>query len=534
MLGVHGQRGEDRLHGALEVVAERLLLLLAQLVVVDDREAFGGEKRPELVLDDPAQDRVLVGELLPHRLKELSGGAAARRDPAGALLHAPLQAAEPLHRELVVEHPHDPGEADPLHQRDVLVPGHRQDAAGEGEPAQLPVEELLLDLLLGFELFLRHGSGPQGPPRRGRSWTSDDARARRRAQTLSVHRGSDERRCPFPPRMELDGILARGGGKREGDQAHGACSRALEELARRPAIAGFELSSGRDARPAGRLPRHGEFPSLRRGLRPPLPPALRDPEGDAEGDFGEGGPGDPPGPPGDRGGPGRGGRAEGGRRRRGRLARRRREAPPHPSTSDPAQGPAGRGERLRGRRALPRRGRGLPRGRRRRAIGALPRGRGGGDRRGVGGADGRRRGAARLAPLRALPAQQARARTRSARAPRARRGTPPGGALDRRCILSPARGVQRRGAGAEARLAVRDRVLPGDGRGEDLPRLVRLADPPKRRHLPDDRIRAPPGPPLARGGRGACDTASATRAIPASPPISPPVRCATTSRPSSP
>jgi hypothetical protein len=164
MLGVRGQRGENRLHGLPEIVAEQALLPLVHLVVIDDRDAFGGEKRPELVPDDAAQDPVLVGELFTHRLKELLRSAAARRDLAGALLHASLQPTEPLHRELVVEHPHDPGEADPLHQRDVLVPGHCQDAAGEGEPAQLPVEELLLDLPLGRELFLRHGVRPQNNP----------------------------------------------------------------------------------------------------------------------------------------------------------------------------------------------------------------------------------------------------------------------------------------------------------------------------------------------------------------------------------
>jgi hypothetical protein len=53
----------------------------------------------------------------------------------------PEQPADALHRELVVDHAHDPGELDPFKQWLFRVSGQREYPVGEAQPAQLTVDQ---------------------------------------------------------------------------------------------------------------------------------------------------------------------------------------------------------------------------------------------------------------------------------------------------------------------------------------------------------------------------------------------------------
>ena len=141
MCGVRRKRGEDRFHRVREILGEEVPLRGAEIPDIQDRGPQVAQGRAQLLLDQPGHQHLLGPQLRAAGLEHLSRGQAVRPMPVLTPADPPEQAADPLHRELVVDHAHDPGELDPLQQRLRRVLGQGQHAAGEAEPAQLPVDK---------------------------------------------------------------------------------------------------------------------------------------------------------------------------------------------------------------------------------------------------------------------------------------------------------------------------------------------------------------------------------------------------------
>jgi 6-phosphogluconate dehydrogenase len=109
--------------------------------VIEDRQAMGGERRPQLLPEDAREDPDLPQQLLATGRQLLARRAAVERALDDPFADLTLQPADALHEELVVEHSDDSRELDPLEQRALRLLGQREHAAREGEPAQLATLE---------------------------------------------------------------------------------------------------------------------------------------------------------------------------------------------------------------------------------------------------------------------------------------------------------------------------------------------------------------------------------------------------------
>ena len=141
MCGVRGKRDEDRLHGVREVPGEEVPLGRVEIPDIQDRGPQVAQSRAQLLLDEPGHQLLLGPQLCAAGPEHLSMGQALRAASVLTPSDLPEQASDPLHRELVVDHAHDPGKLDPLQKRLLRVLGQGQHAAGEAEPAQLPVDK---------------------------------------------------------------------------------------------------------------------------------------------------------------------------------------------------------------------------------------------------------------------------------------------------------------------------------------------------------------------------------------------------------
>ena len=141
MLGIDGERREDRQHRLAEVLPEAFPLRFVHDVVVDDRDPLGSQRRQNLFAHHGGERLELPQQLVATGFELLLRGAPVERELGGLAPHSTLQTAHPLHEELVVEHAHDAGELDALEQRQLRVLDLRQHAAREGQPAALSIEE---------------------------------------------------------------------------------------------------------------------------------------------------------------------------------------------------------------------------------------------------------------------------------------------------------------------------------------------------------------------------------------------------------
>ena len=141
MLGVHRQRSQDRQHRALEVAAKIAPSSLLEIVVSTDRQALCGESGQNLFAQHRGQHLELLADLGTATHLLLGSALAVERELVAATSDLQVELRHPLHEELVMEHPHDAGELDPLEKRQLGVLHLRQDAPREGEPGQLAIEE---------------------------------------------------------------------------------------------------------------------------------------------------------------------------------------------------------------------------------------------------------------------------------------------------------------------------------------------------------------------------------------------------------
>ena len=129
MYGVRGQRDEDRFDGVHEVPDEEVPLGRIQIPGIQDRGPEAAQRRTQLLLDEPGHDLLLGPQLRAAGPEYLGRGQAVIPALAPAPSDLPDEAADPLHREFVVDHAHDPGELDPLQERLLRVLGQGTDWA---------------------------------------------------------------------------------------------------------------------------------------------------------------------------------------------------------------------------------------------------------------------------------------------------------------------------------------------------------------------------------------------------------------------
>ena len=154
---------------------------LVEIAGVENREARRRQRGAQLALEEAPDDPRLGAQLGPAGDELL-----ARRHAVGArypllLLDLTPQPAHALHRELVVDHSHDPGELDPLEQRLGRVLRQREDPAREGEPGELAVDVGRGGIDRGENLF---GHGTYHPIKRNKA-----AASRSSAVPPRLHRG---------------------------------------------------------------------------------------------------------------------------------------------------------------------------------------------------------------------------------------------------------------------------------------------------------------------------------------------------------
>ena len=138
---VEPERGEDRKDARGEQPADMGALDLGEVVHLHQLDAVPGELRQHL----PAQDFTLPGIEPAHlgadRRQLLGGCAAVGRDPGHAARELELQAAHPLHEELVEIAAEDRDELQPVERRHRRVLRLGEDPLVELQPGELAVEE---------------------------------------------------------------------------------------------------------------------------------------------------------------------------------------------------------------------------------------------------------------------------------------------------------------------------------------------------------------------------------------------------------
>ncbi len=138
MAGIDRERRQDREDLVEEALAERLVVLRDR-GVVEELDAFGGERPPDVDVD-----RGVVGDELEDARaggrELLLGRAAVGRTGDAAGLDLLAQAGDADLEELVEVAREDRQELDPLEQRIALVARLVQDPGVELEPGQLAVE----------------------------------------------------------------------------------------------------------------------------------------------------------------------------------------------------------------------------------------------------------------------------------------------------------------------------------------------------------------------------------------------------------
>jgi hypothetical protein len=103
----------------------------------------------------------LPQQLFPARGEFLGGSAAIDGNFLDPPRDLPLETADALHEELVVEHADDAHELHSLEKRQILASDQGEHATSESEPAQLPVDERRLPV----EFFFCRGlCGHLSPP----------------------------------------------------------------------------------------------------------------------------------------------------------------------------------------------------------------------------------------------------------------------------------------------------------------------------------------------------------------------------------
>jgi hypothetical protein len=123
-----------------EELAQLVALFCVEVFVVEQRKLLCGEAGEDLLGEYLVQTVPLIEQLLAAGVELLPGAATVDRQFARLLQHLPLEPADALHEELVVQHAGDAGELDTLEQRQFGVFDECDDATGKAQPAQFPVE----------------------------------------------------------------------------------------------------------------------------------------------------------------------------------------------------------------------------------------------------------------------------------------------------------------------------------------------------------------------------------------------------------
>jgi hypothetical protein len=219
--GVDRQRGEHREDLVAEVVAQPVPLGGVEVRPTHDLDALGRQRGGDLLQEAVGVPAHELGGPLGDHLQLLPGGEPVGAADRQAGLHAPLQAGDPHHVELVQVAGEDGQELGPLQQRRAGILGQRQDARVEVEPGQLPVEETVLgQRLVQRRQRVRRRRGAAGRLARrldGRFDHDRIARGRRtrtgildrrqghRASGGGVRSGVDDTRSTGPGRGCIDG-----------------------------------------------------------------------------------------------------------------------------------------------------------------------------------------------------------------------------------------------------------------------------------------------------------------------------------------
>ena len=139
--GVDGERGEDGEDLFVEDLPQGLQVCTGQIGVIGDDDARLGELGSDLVDEDPALALDERAHALAHLGEGLEHGASVRErlpHPDGELV---LQPGHAYLEELVQARGEDGEELRPRQERRLLLVGELEDAVGEVEPRELPVDE---------------------------------------------------------------------------------------------------------------------------------------------------------------------------------------------------------------------------------------------------------------------------------------------------------------------------------------------------------------------------------------------------------
>ena len=99
-----------------------------------------GQGREQFLIEKTGEYGCLTQHLPTAGLEFLLRPAAIQGKFAGSLLDLALQATHSLHEELGMQHAHNSGKPDPLHQWKIAVGDQRQNPAGKPQPAQLSID----------------------------------------------------------------------------------------------------------------------------------------------------------------------------------------------------------------------------------------------------------------------------------------------------------------------------------------------------------------------------------------------------------
>ena len=164
--GVDGERREHREDALLEGLDEELLVVVVEVVPPGEAHAVVGQRRDDLVEEQPLLSVDEDLHALAHLDQLLAGGAPVRRggaEPGGHLL---LEAGHADLEELVEVLAEDGQELGPLEQRHRVVGGQGEHPLVEVEPGELAVE------VAGCVGVARRG-GPRPVARRRRPWPAE-------------------------------------------------------------------------------------------------------------------------------------------------------------------------------------------------------------------------------------------------------------------------------------------------------------------------------------------------------------------------
>src|SRR5262249_33430684 len=142
MARIDGQRRDDRVQDAPEVVLQELALLARRLLRPDDRDALGGEEWLDF-LQEAAM--LLVDQLMDSTGDGGEGGGrgqAIRARGHVARAKLPLEIGDPDHEELVEIRAEDREELHTLQKRDARILRLLEDTTVELEPGELAIDQV--------------------------------------------------------------------------------------------------------------------------------------------------------------------------------------------------------------------------------------------------------------------------------------------------------------------------------------------------------------------------------------------------------